>query len=267
MSRLLSDLPPAEQRGRLARGRIYQIRQVYEGKVSPDDADYRQHIYACLDCRACQTACPSGVQYGAIIEAARAVSEPLNASEKTVGRAVLGSVFTRRGCWMRLDSASAVSAHGLQKLARGLGLLRVLPMRLQEMESMLGPTQGGLRRFSAPSVTPARWAGAVSGRVYRGVHHAQFFSDTNAATVRVLAANGCVVYSPPRQGCCGALQMHTASARRARPGAAQFDAFEASGSTRSSSMLLGAARRSRNTAICSRTIRGMPSGRLRSRRG
>jgi len=63
------------------RGRIYQIRQVYEGKVSPDDPDFRFHIYACLDCRACQTACPSGVQYGAIIEAARAVAEPIAPSE------------------------------------------------------------------------------------------------------------------------------------------------------------------------------------------
>ena len=63
------------------RGRIYQVRQVYEGKISADDLDFRQHIYACLDCRACQTACPSGVQYGAIIEAARAVAEPVNASE------------------------------------------------------------------------------------------------------------------------------------------------------------------------------------------
>ncbi|HYY88802.1 MAG TPA: 4Fe-4S dicluster domain-containing protein, partial [Chloroflexota bacterium] len=44
------------------RGRIYQVRQVYEGKVRPDDLDFRQHIYACLDCRACQTACPSGVR-------------------------------------------------------------------------------------------------------------------------------------------------------------------------------------------------------------
>src|SRR5579859_5422949 len=78
------------------RGRIYQVRQVYEGKLSPDNADFRQHIYACLDCRACQTACPSGVQYGAIIEAARAVAEPINTSEKTIGRAILGTVFTRR---------------------------------------------------------------------------------------------------------------------------------------------------------------------------
>src|SRR5919205_4037407 len=77
------------------RGRIYQTRMVYENKISAQVPHFREHIYACLDCRACETACPSGVQYGAIIEAARAVAEPLNPSEKTVGRAILGNVFTR----------------------------------------------------------------------------------------------------------------------------------------------------------------------------
>ena len=192
------------------RGRIYQIRQVYEGKLSADNADFREHIYACLDCRACQTACPSGVQYGAIIEAARAVAEPISPSEKTVGRAILGSVFTRpklldaAGVGLRLYQRS-----GAQLALRRSGLLKLLPQRLREMESMLAPAQGGIRRWSAPQVTPAR--GKVRYRVgfIEGCIMPQLFGDTNAATVRVLAANGCVVYSPPRQGCCGALQMHT----------------------------------------------------------
>ncbi|MBV8718531.1 MAG: 4Fe-4S dicluster domain-containing protein [Chloroflexi bacterium] len=192
------------------RGRIYQIRQVYEGKLSTDNADFREHIYACLDCRACQTACPSGVQYGAIIEAARAVAEPISPSEKTVGRAILGSVFTRpklldaAGVGLRLYQRS-----GAQLALRRSGLLKLLPQRLREMESMLAPAQGGIRRWSAPQVTPAR--GKVRYRVgfIEGCIMPQLFGDTNAATVRVLAANGCVVYSPPRQGCCGALQMHT----------------------------------------------------------
>jgi glycolate oxidase iron-sulfur subunit len=192
------------------RGRIYQIRQVYEGKRSADDPDFREHIYACLDCRACQTACPSGVQYGAIIEAARAVAEPVNRSEKTIGRAILGSVFTRRPL---LDAAGlglrVYQRSGLQRLVRQTGALRVLPTRLREMEAMLGPAQGGVRRWAAPHVTPAR--GSVRYRVgfIEGCVMPQLFGDTNAATVRVLAVNGCVVYSPPSQGCCGALQMHT----------------------------------------------------------
>src|SRR4051812_26209406 len=146
------------------RGRIYQVRQVYEGKVSADDPDFRQHIYACLDCRACQTACPSGVQYGAIIEAARAVAEPINQSEKTVGRAILGSIFTRprlldaAGLGLRLYQRS-----GMQTVLRKSHMLKLLPQRLREMESMLAPAQGGVRRWSAPHVTPAR--GAVRYRV------------------------------------------------------------------------------------------------------
>jgi glycolate oxidase iron-sulfur subunit len=199
------------------RGRIYQVRQVYEGKVDPADPDFRQHIYACLDCRACMTACPSGVNYGAIVEAARAIAEPINPSEKTVGRAILGTVFTRKplleaaGLGLRLYQRS-----GAQRLVRRSGALRLLPQRLREMESMLAPTQGGVRRWVAPEVTPAR--GGVRYRVgfIEGCIMPQFFSQTNAATVRVLAANGCVVYSPHLQGCCGALQMHTGDRETAR---------------------------------------------------
>jgi glycolate oxidase iron-sulfur subunit len=213
------------------RGRIYQIRQVYEGKVSAEDPDFREHIYACLDCRACQTACPSGVQYGAIIEAARAVAEPIDPSEKTVGRAILGSVFTRP----RLLDAAGLGLRlyqrlGVQNVARRSGLLKLLPQRLREMEAMLGPAQGGIRRWSAPHVTPAR--GAVRYRVgfIEGCIMPQLFGETNAATVRVLAANGCVVYSPPRQGCCGALQMHTGDRETARELARRnIDAFDGLG--------------------------------------
>src|SRR6185312_2547871 len=98
--------------------------------------------------------------------------------------------------------------------------------RLREMESMLAPAQGGVRRWSAPHVTPAQ--GKVRYRVgfIEGCIMPQLFGDTNAATVRVLAANGCMVYSPPRQGCCGALQMHTGDRSVARDLARRnIDAF------------------------------------------
>lgn len=210
------------------RGRIYQIRQVYEGRVDPADPDFRQHIYACLDCRACQTACPSGVQYGAIIEAARSITTPVNASEKTLGRLILGTVFTRPrlldtvGFGLRLYQRS-----GLQRLLRKTGALRVLPERLREMEAMLGPTQGGLTRWKAPVITSARGTQRYRVGFIEGCVMPQIFSDTNAATVRVLAANGCTVYSPRTQSCCGALQMHTGDRSVARSLARKnIDAFE-----------------------------------------
>src|ERR687888_362474 len=77
------------------RGRIYQIKSVYEGKIAPDDPKFAEHIYACLDCRACQTVCPAGVQYGALIEGARGVAEPGSEAERRFGRFVLRQVFTR----------------------------------------------------------------------------------------------------------------------------------------------------------------------------
>ena len=192
------------------RGRIYQVRQVYEGKISPDDPDFREHIYACLDCRACMTACPSGVNYGAIVEAARAVAPPPDPGERTVGRAILGTIFTRR---LLLEAAGlglrAYQRTGFQELLRKSGVLRLLPRRLAEMEDMLGPTQGGVLHWSPPPLT--RPSGEVRYRVglIAGCVMPQLFGDTNAATVRVLAANGCEVYAPPAQACCGALHMHT----------------------------------------------------------
>jgi glycolate oxidase iron-sulfur subunit len=91
---------------------------------------------------------------------------------------------------------------------------------------MLAPTQGGLFRWRAPAVTPARGTARYRVGFVEGCVMSQFFSDTNAATVRVLAANGCAVHSPPRQGCCGALQMHTGDRSVARDLARKnIDAF------------------------------------------
>jgi glycolate oxidase iron-sulfur subunit len=209
------------------RGRIYQVRQVYEGKISADDPDFRQHIYACLDCRACQTACPSGVRYGTIVEAARAVAAPANEAEKTIAATILGTVFTRQplldlaGLGLRLYQRS-----GAQRLARRSGALRLLPRRLREMEGMLGPTQGGIRRWAPPPLTPARGQPRYRVGFIEGCIMPQFFGDTNAATVRVLAANGCDVYAPPAQGCCGALHMHTGERAQAQALARRnIDAF------------------------------------------
>src|SRR5919198_4997448 len=199
------------------RGRIYQIKSVYEGKVARDDRHFAEHMYACLDCRACQTVCPAGVQYGALVEGARGVAAPNNLAERTVGRFILRQIFTRNwaldalGYGLRFYQKS-----GLQALLRRTGLLKLLPGRLAQMESLLAPAQGGLARPSLPSVTPAvgerRYrVGFISGCIMR-----QLQGETNRASVRVLARNGCEVVTPPDQGCCGALHVHSGDRDTAR---------------------------------------------------
>lgn len=199
------------------RGRIFQIRQVYDGKLAPDDPNFRQHLYACLDCRACQTACPSGVQYGKLVEAARAVASPPSPVERTLGRALLHTVFTARpllslvGAGLRLYQRS-----GLGELVRAVGSMGLLPSRLAQLEALLPPAQGGVLRPRLPRVTPpvgprrAR-VGFLSGCIMDELMH-----QTNEATARVLARNGCEVVTPPEQRCCGALHLHGGARETAR---------------------------------------------------
>jgi glycolate oxidase iron-sulfur subunit len=199
------------------RGRIFQTEAVFRGTISPDDPRFRKHIYQCLDCRACETACPSGVRYGRIVEAARGVAEPESEAERTIARTVLNRVFTSR---VALDlvgfGTRAYEKTGLQKLVRASGLLNLLPWRLAEMEGILGPTQGGIAKPRLPELVHAKGlrrfrVGFISGCVMQ-----QFMGETNQASIRALARNGCDVYAPSDQVCCGALHVHIGERDTAR---------------------------------------------------
>jgi glycolate oxidase iron-sulfur subunit len=199
------------------RGRIYQIKSVYEGVVAAGDPHFSEHMYACLDCRACQTVCPAGVQYGTLVEGARGVAAPNGRLERTLGRFILRQVFTRGwaldllGLGLRLYQKS-----GLQAFIRVSRLLRLMPGRLEEVESLLGPAQEGVIKPAVPRVTPAvgprrRRVGFIAGCVM-----SQLQGETNQATVRVLARNGCEVVNPADQACCGALHVHSGDRETAR---------------------------------------------------
>ncbi len=210
------------------RGRIYQVRMVYENKISADDPHFREHIYACLDCRACETACPSGVQYGKIIEAARAATPPPSKAERTIGRAVLNTLFTSNAALDAVGLAMrAYQKSGLQTLIRRSGLLKVLPGGLDSLEAMMPPLQGGIAKVRIPPVVPAIGEQRARVAFLSGCVMSQFMGETNAATVRVLAANGCEVVTPPDQKCCGALHAHTGDRASAQTLARQnIEAFE-----------------------------------------
>jgi glycolate oxidase iron-sulfur subunit len=191
------------------RGRIYLIKAALDGRASLDDT-IRTHIDACLGCMACVTACPSGVRYDRLIEAARPMVEAhqSRAPADRWYRAMLFWLLPHPG---RLRIAARLlrlaQRFGLQRLFRTLGGPRILPGRLAALErlapSLDRAAEQPLPEIVRPAGEPRRRVGMLLGCVQR-----EFFPGVNAATARVLAAEGCEIHIPPDQGCCGALMLH-----------------------------------------------------------
>jgi glycolate oxidase iron-sulfur subunit len=192
------------------RGRIYMIKKAAEGHA-PLDERFRLHMDNCLGCMACMTACPSGVQYDKLIEPVRAQIErnlPRGLGE-SLFRRLLFATFPHPARLRLLAMPLRVyQKWGLRSLVRSTGLTRVLPKRLAAMEALLPDVPARLfeRPHSTiqPRTTPRRRVGMLSGCVQQ-----VFFSHVNAATIRVLAAEGCEVIIPREQSCCGALMLHS----------------------------------------------------------
>src|SRR5579871_791496 len=189
------------------RGRIYLMKMAAEGTATMNPT-WVGHFDACLGCMACMTACPSGVDYGKLIESTRAQIErryPRKAGDK-LHRRFLFETFTRpdRLQFLRWPLL-AYQKSGLQKILRGLGIFRALPKSISAMEALM-PRVGKQERVAA--VTPA--AGEKRKRVglLLGCVQRTFLSPVNAATARVLSAEGYEVVAPEEQPCCGALPVH-----------------------------------------------------------
>jgi len=191
------------------RGRVYLIRAAAEGRIDLTPTMAR-HLDLCLGCRACETACPSGVPFGQLLEATRGQLERrgVTSSERDPGllRFLLG-VFPHPGRLApMLHGLRAYQWSGMQALVRGLGLLAPFK-KLQAMEALLPP-------LPPPTAAVPRWAPARGqmkrGRagVLLGCAQRFFYPDVNADTVRLLAAAGYDVVVPQAQECCGALHLH-----------------------------------------------------------
>ena len=192
------------------RGRIYMIRKAAEG-AAPLDLIFREHMDRCLGCMACMTACPSGVEYNKLIEPVRAQIErklPRSTSE-SLFRKLLFATFPHPARLRLLAIPLLVyQRSGLRALARATGILKLLPKRLAAMEALLPevPSQffSKLPERNFPTTVARRRVGMLSGCV-----QPVFFPHVNAATVRVLVAEGCEVIIPRDQQCCGALMVHS----------------------------------------------------------
>ncbi len=213
------------------RGRLHLIDAVRSGRIDATDR-VLGHLDLCLQCRACETACPSAVPYGRIMEDARAsiMANPVRSQPKSwwLRTLVLRQIVARpKVLRAALFPARLYSRSGLQRLVRSKIVPR-LPKSLARLESLtpdLGRAayrrRGTLARPAEPKARVALLGGCV---------HGEFFPQTHEATVRVLEALGCEVVAPPEQGCCGALHQHAGDASAGRDLARRnIDAFLGAG--------------------------------------
>ena len=237
------------------RGRIYLMRAVEEGRLAVSSRSFETHIDRCLGCRACESVCPAGVEYGQLLEAARA--EIMQARPK---RGVAYSLlrFVLRHVWLKPKRLKA--AFAIARLVRDLGMARLLLKTKLPHEispqfefglalldgSGVGIAKGrdergktGRMPVDRPKATPADRktsagdpgdAGAPAGApvlLFNGCVTDGLFQRVNEATTRVLEVNSCTVQAPFGQVCCGALHAHAGDLEGARALARQnLEAFE-----------------------------------------
>jgi glycolate oxidase iron-sulfur subunit len=195
------------------RGRIYAMRAGVDGRLPMTDTVV-EHFDTGLGCMACETACPSGVRYSPLIEQTRAAIEQAHerpARERWFRRLLFSTLpYPAR---LRVLALPLLVAG---PLTRSRIVQRLLPARMRTMLTLAPEVHARSIMQDVPDVTPAVGerrlrVGLVTGCVQRA-----FFGDVNAATVRVLAAEGCEVRAPHTQGCCGALALHAGEAEQAR---------------------------------------------------
>lgn len=214
------------------RGRIYLMRSVVDGRLNLTP-QVERHLDLCLDCRSCETACPSGVQYGRLIEPFRASQRHADAArgdaknEDWFHRWILYGIFpyANRMRWT-LIPAKIAQWLKLDVLLEKSGLVKLLPERLQRMQRLLPKLQPG--GPALPEFLPAIGRRRARVALFTGCVADAIFRHTHWATARVLQQNGCDVVIPREQACCGAIHYHSGADRPAlelaRSNARVFDA-------------------------------------------
>jgi len=217
------------------RGRIYLMRAVKEQRLAVTSLAFEKHIDRCLGCRACESACPAGVEYGQLLEAARA--EIARGQTKPTGTYRL-LYFLLKHVWSKpkrlklaFKFARFLRDSRIASLCIKTGFARGISEQFEFGLALLDASSASGTSESASKMPANRTQDAGAPlMLFRGCVTDALFKRINEATVRVLQANGCEVQSPSAQVCCGALHAHAGDLEGARALARQnVDAFAADG--------------------------------------
>jgi len=201
------------------RGRIAMMKAAVDGLMEPDE-QFKDQMNLCLGCRACEPACPADVKYGQLIEQTKEALEEHaqhSAPVKIMRKTLFKGVFPKRGSMKLLGGSLAFyQKSGLQKVARGTGIMKLFPKHLAEMEQILpeASSKGVVERMGTFYAAKGKKVGTVA--MFRGCIMDVMFADTNVNTVELLSAAGFDVHIPDAQVCCGALYAHSGEMEDAR---------------------------------------------------
>jgi Fe-S oxidoreductase len=203
------------------------------GRIPASSPNLAKHLDLCLECRACETACPSGVGFSVMMNDARAAilaAKPPTGAAALVRRLVFRTVLPSRALLHGMFRAlRAYQRLGARRAVRALRLLDLLPKRLREMEALL-PEVPPAPRYRLPETAAAGGRGQAA--LFEGCIMPELFGPVHEATVRVLERNDIRVCRPRRQTWCGALHLHAGEAELARALARRnIDAFERDGAS------------------------------------
>ncbi|MFS0778436.1 (Fe-S)-binding protein [Neobacillus sp. 3P2-tot-E-2] len=194
------------------RGRVHLIKSVAEGRLTVNE-QFMDPVFACLDCRACTTACPADVEVGGLIEEARGQirqAMPLTGLKGTVSKMFLQGLFPHQN---RLNALGSLlkfyQKSGMQKVVRKSKLINIMPQHLVDMEAIMPEVKEPVRKkYKDVKVIKSRGETKRDVAFLTGCVMDVMFSDINEATINVLTRNGNDVKIPKNQTCCGALHVH-----------------------------------------------------------
>ncbi|WP_144477158.1 (Fe-S)-binding protein [Cytobacillus oceanisediminis] len=215
------------------RGRIALMKAVVDGLIEPDE-DFERSLDLCLGCRACEPVCPSGVNYGHLLEDARDIvnqNKKFSMPVKMVRKAVFKGLFPHQERMRGLTGLIGFyQRSGLQKVARGIGVMKLFPESLATMEKVLPQVPTMKEMKNRPELLEPIGPKTHKVAFFSGCLMDTMFLETNNATMKLLQLAGCEIVIPKDQACCGALHGHSGEKEDAKALARRnIKAFEDTG--------------------------------------